>query len=242
MLTDPALWARLETLALDDPGAACPFSVRLAEENGWTRPFARRVIDEYKRFVYLSQLGTGMVTPSTAVDRAWHLHLAYTRHYWDVLCARVLGRPLHHEPGRGEPGEVARFGACYRRTLALYRAEFGEEPPAELWPRADAPTPPRAAATHIRRSVRAGAVALALLLGFIPFAFAASEVTEGILAVSGGALGALILGGIVFAWRAERKQRSRRGRSGDTGGGGGCGGTTDSGDGDGGSSCGGGGD
>ena len=64
------------------------------------------------------------VTPSEDVDEAWHLHLIYTRSYWDGLCRTVLGRPLHHVPTRGGPQERARHAAQYLQTLETYREAF----------------------------------------------------------------------------------------------------------------------
>ncbi len=81
---------------LDDPGAQLPFTARLAREQGWTHVFAGRVVTEYKRFVVLAMLAGHPVTPSEEVDQAWHLHLVYTRSYWQGLCRDVLGRELHH--------------------------------------------------------------------------------------------------------------------------------------------------
>src|SRR5262245_38242781 len=78
-----------------------PFAARLARENGWSRSYADRVIAEYKRFVYLAVTGTWPVCPSEDVDAAWHLHLTYTRSYWDRFCGKVLGRLLHHDPTKG---------------------------------------------------------------------------------------------------------------------------------------------
>jgi hypothetical protein len=53
----------------DDPRSAFPFSKRLARENGWTTAHARRVIEEYKRFVFLARHAGHAVTPSDAVDQ-----------------------------------------------------------------------------------------------------------------------------------------------------------------------------
>lgn len=39
---------RVEAFELDEPGAALPFSSRLAREQGWSHAFAGRVIREYK--------------------------------------------------------------------------------------------------------------------------------------------------------------------------------------------------
>lgn len=115
------------------------FLARLRRENRWSRAYAERAITEYQRFVYLAAIAPQPVTPSEAVDQVWHLHLLYTRSYWDDLCAGLLGRPLHHGPSAGGPAEAAKFADWYEATLALYRLEFDLEPPADLWP----PTPQR---------------------------------------------------------------------------------------------------
>lgn len=132
---DPDLRARLQAFTPDEPGVVFPFSARLAQEQGWTREHARRVMREYLRFVYLAATAGHPVTPSKQVDEAWHLHLTYTRSYWDELCGHVLRRPLHHEPTRGGAEEEGKFAGWYLRTLESYRAAFGEDPPANIWPR-----------------------------------------------------------------------------------------------------------
>ncbi|MDX1540159.1 MAG: hypothetical protein R3349_02020 [Geminicoccaceae bacterium] len=133
-LSDPDLWARLEAMAIGPDEAALPFVDRLARDHGWIRAFAGRVIEEYRRFLYLTRVVGQPVTPSDQVDQVWHLHLTYTRSYWDDLCQGVLGRPLHHSPTNGGPDERRRFDAQYRATLEAYQREFGEAPPADIWP------------------------------------------------------------------------------------------------------------
>jgi len=129
-----ALWQRIQDFPLDDPSASFPFSARLARENGWTPAFARRVVDEYKRFIFLMMVADHEVTPSEDVDQAWHLHLVYTRSYWDELCGQVLGRPLHHGPTKGGGAEASRFEDQYVQTLASYERAFDEIAPPDIWP------------------------------------------------------------------------------------------------------------
>lgn len=136
--THSELWQRIETFAIDPAGATLTFADRLARENGWSRGYARRVADEYKRFVFLAMVAGHEVTPSDEVDEAWHLHLTYTRSYWDDLCRNVLGKPLHHIPTRGGPSERSRHVEQYNRTLASYEEYFGHVPPADIWPPAEA--------------------------------------------------------------------------------------------------------
>jgi hypothetical protein len=134
MRTDPALWQRLEKYKIDDPEATFAFSTRLQRENDWTSLFAARAVEEYKRFLYLARVSGHEVTPSQEVDEVWHLHLLYTRSYWNDLCATVLMRPLHHGPTKGGRREDRRYLDNYTATLDAYRHEFREEPPADLWP------------------------------------------------------------------------------------------------------------
>jgi hypothetical protein len=131
---DEGLRARIQAFSPDEPGTVFPFSAKLARENGWTRPFAERVMEEYRRFLYLAMTAGHPVSPSVEVDQAWHQHLTYTRSYWDELCGTVLGRPFHHEPTRGGSAESGKFVDWYARTLGSYRAAFAAEPPRDIWP------------------------------------------------------------------------------------------------------------
>ncbi|HEV3003430.1 MAG TPA: TIGR04222 domain-containing membrane protein, partial [Pirellulales bacterium] len=128
------LYRRILSFELDEPNAQLPLSLRLARKNGWTVAFARRVIDEYKRFAFLAVAAGHAVCPSHDVDEAWHLHLTYTRSYWRQFCPNVLGMPLHHQPTQGGPAELAKHVAMYEQTLASYRKLIAAEPPADIWP------------------------------------------------------------------------------------------------------------
>ncbi len=132
--THPSLWQKLQDFCFDHPNIPLPFSARLARDQGWRIEKAREVIEEYRRFLYLSQVAEHPVTPSEAVDQAWHEHLVYTHSYWDDLCGKVLGRPLHHGPTKGGSAENAKFYDWYARTLESYAREFGHVPPTAIWP------------------------------------------------------------------------------------------------------------
>jgi hypothetical protein len=95
--------------------------------------YAERVLEEYKKFIYLGSISICPVTPSDEVDQAWHLHMLYTRDYWKDLCEKILGREFHHGPTRGGNSENEKFLDLYEKTLSLYRENFGE-PPIDIWP------------------------------------------------------------------------------------------------------------
>jgi hypothetical protein len=129
-------WDRLLTLDLDAADAAFPFSARLARDNGWSRAFAAKAVEEYCKFCFLAVHAGHPVTPSDEVDQVWHLHLTYSRHYWDALCRDTLEKPLHHGPTHGGAAENRKFHDWYEATLASYRCYFGE-PPNDVWPASD---------------------------------------------------------------------------------------------------------
>lgn len=126
------LWRKLAAFPIDDPAAEHPLSKRLASEQDWTHEYAVRVVEEYRKFIFLCMISKKMCTPSLSVDEAWHLHLIYTRAYWEQLCVRTLGRLIHHEPAQGGGEDEAKFQELYVTTLELYARVFGE-PPEDIW-------------------------------------------------------------------------------------------------------------
>jgi hypothetical protein len=128
------LWSRIQSFDIDGGPARLTFAKRLARENRWAIGYAERVVEEYKRFVFLCVTAGHKCTPSDEVDQAWHLHMVYTESYWTRMCGEVLGRPLHHGPTKGGEQEDDQFVDWYERTKGSYRLAFGEEPPADVWP------------------------------------------------------------------------------------------------------------
>ena len=128
------LWKRIETFELDEDESALTFTDRLASENGWKYEFTARVIEEYKKFIFLICISKNSLTPSDAVDQVWHLHLIYTYSYWKDLCARILEREIHHGPTKGGSNESLKYKNLYSETLKFYKATFDQDPPSDIWP------------------------------------------------------------------------------------------------------------
>ncbi len=131
-MRDEALWSRISDYRFEVDGTATPFADHLASAEGWSASFASAVIEEYRRFIYLTRITDGALPPSWHVDRAWQLHLTHSRDYWEKFCAEVLRHPLHHEPGAGAK-DAARRAARYEATRTIYTREFGAAPPARVW-------------------------------------------------------------------------------------------------------------
>ena len=132
--------ARIEAFGFSAADEPLGFESRLADDQGWTLGYALAVVEEYRRFLVLTQVAGPPAGPSPDVDEAWHLHLTRTAHY-DAFCNAVFGRFLHHEPAR--PGEGARHRNMYRDTLEAYHRAFGDDAPMTIWPE---PGQPREAA------------------------------------------------------------------------------------------------
>ena len=137
MISDPVLWRRISGHRFDDEDEDLTFSARLARDNAWSIDYALRAIGEYRRFIYLSAVSQTEVTPSDQVDQVWHLHLTNTRDYWETF-SRTIGKQVHHNPTSGGDAEQRRYLDNYRSTLSLYRLEFDEIPPGDIWPDEDA--------------------------------------------------------------------------------------------------------
>ena len=64
------------------------------------------------------------------IDAVWHLHIIDTRAYLDGLCAQIIGRVIHHAPGRARQSH----DDPYPNTLVRYQREFGMAAPSRVWP------------------------------------------------------------------------------------------------------------
>jgi hypothetical protein len=128
------LWQKIENFQLDSPQSAFKFSDRLARENGWGQLYTLRVIEEYKKFIFLCCITQNGVTPSDAVDQAWHLHLTFTDSYWIDLCRDTLQTEIHHNPTKGGAQENAKYDGYYTDTQQQYLQIFDANPPPDIWP------------------------------------------------------------------------------------------------------------
>jgi len=128
------LWDKLSGFSPDEAGQTLKFSDRLARDNGWGSAYALAVVEEYKKFLFLCAITTTGVTPSDAVDQAWHLHLTYTRSYWTDLCRDIIGKEIQHNPTKGGKQEASKYLDCYEQTLEMYQSKFGIVPPEDIWP------------------------------------------------------------------------------------------------------------
>src|SRR5215212_8428244 len=110
-----------------EDAATRAFAHKLGRKLGWTPPFARRAIDEYRKFLYLGVVADFGVTPSKVIDQVWHEHLLFTRAYAE-FCRDVLARPFEHYPELvAMDKQTSTFETQYEATLDLYEDEFDHD-------------------------------------------------------------------------------------------------------------------
>lgn len=169
------LWASLSRMKLDPPQASIQFIDKLIRETGWTRAFAARAIEEYRRFLLIAATAGHPVSPSETVDQVWHTHLLYTRSYW-AMCREMLGFEFHHEPAIGTSADREKLDDWYARTLQSYESIFGEIP-RDIWPATPVANSFRRVDEH--RNV---------------------VVPRNMVLAIGGLIVAIVLGSVVVAW------------------------------------------
>jgi len=106
---------------------------RLGQENNWDFIYTIRVIEEYKKFLFVYALDKKPISPPHPIDEAWHIHILYTKKYFEELTP-ILGKVLHHEPesGKKEENEITKLKNWYDSTINRYRNLFGKEP-SDIW-------------------------------------------------------------------------------------------------------------
>jgi hypothetical protein len=135
------LWQKIAAFPIDDPGASFPFSRRLARERNWDYDFGLQAIEEYRKFIFLCCISPHGASPSKVIDEVWHLHLLYTKNYWEDFCRQTLNRNIHHHPSAGGMAEREKHQHWRTATLALYKDTFHTEAPPRYWDDDHLPTP-----------------------------------------------------------------------------------------------------
>ncbi|MGC4038754.1 MAG: hypothetical protein QM764_22520 [Chitinophagaceae bacterium] len=146
------LWKRIQDFIIDDPSASVKYSDKLAFNNHWSGDYTIRVIEEYKKFMFLCCVLPRGASPSKPVDEAWHLHLTYTHNYWKEFCSKVLGKEIHHHPSKGGTNENHKHEEWYSETLKAYKQFFGYNLPDDIWlqgPILNTPAQPLDTLSHI---------------------------------------------------------------------------------------------
>ncbi len=124
---------RIAAFEIDEPGTDFPFAARLARENAWSREYAQRVVDEYKKFTFLALAAGHPVTPSEQVDQAWHLQPTRTGtgsvpRRWASRCTTIRPRAARKSRRSSSSGTTGRSRATAGSFARSRRATSGPTP------------------------------------------------------------------------------------------------------------------
>ncbi|MBT7445928.1 MAG: hypothetical protein HN790_18380 [Methylococcales bacterium] len=190
------------------------FLKKLQQETGWRKKYALRAVLEYRRFLYLAAISKTPVTPANTIDTVWHLHLTFSRCYWDNFCATVLNKPLHHEPSPSS--EKSKMVDQFQATQALYRQEFETAVPQDIWLNSQPEAPVdnhwlTAAATSIGLI---GIVGLATAAEVNNGQAASNDDWVGLVYLLGGVFVVYIFFKVLLSGKKRKGKRKKRGGSG----------------------------
>ncbi len=124
------LWNQILQFDFDNPPSEYCFSVRLADENYWTKNFTGQAILEYHKFRYMAATSEYMGSPSAIVDAVWHQQLIFTQSY--AAFCKILGKTVQHVPSTHTREEFSTFRQAKERTMQLYKENFGAFP-QNIW-------------------------------------------------------------------------------------------------------------
>lgn len=140
-LRDPILFCRIHNhefpfrievdYKLDERKMCMSFKDNLRQAGDWTESSATRLVQEYRRFLYLKAVVDGDLTSSQWLDEVWHLHRSMGE---DFGLRKILGRDLTRRNDMSKQEILTN----YAKTISYYRQEFDEEPPQDIWPDANA--------------------------------------------------------------------------------------------------------
>lgn len=134
-LVPPSLFDQVKATFGGVDASTKAFAHKLAGKTGWSDRFALWAVSEYKKFVYLGVTSDFVVTPSSVIDQVWHQHILFSKAY-RRFCTEVIECDFDHHPELlPSPTQTETFSHQYLETLALYKREFGAEPPAPIWGR-----------------------------------------------------------------------------------------------------------
>ena len=93
---------------------------------------ASRWIIEYLKFIWLSTLSKRELFPSDIVDKVWHLHMTYSKHYRNMIYS-IKGQACEHTQEWCHKVDDGDQKQTYEDTLSFYSWIFEEPPPEDIW-------------------------------------------------------------------------------------------------------------
>ena len=135
---DP-LWLKLNLMNAEGLQAFAPVMQTMQQHMGSNAEMGQQVIEEYRKFLFLSMRAGHQVIPPGVINDVWMMHMQTAQNYWENLGKMITERPVVQGV---DAKNIASMADTWAATLKSYELIFGAKPPAEIWgkgPAADNP-------------------------------------------------------------------------------------------------------
>ena len=126
---DP-LWLKLNLMNAQGMQAFAPLMKMMEQQMGGNSEMAQRVIEEYRKFLFLAMRAGHQVIPPGVINDVWMMHLQNAQNYWENLGQMIAEKPV--AKGLDAKG-FANAADAWTATLQSYEQIFGTKPPMDIW-------------------------------------------------------------------------------------------------------------
>ena len=127
---DP-LWLKLNMMNAEGLQAFAPVMEAMQKQWGQNAEMAQRIIEEYRKFLFLAMRAGHQVIPPGPVNDVWMMHLQNAQNYWENLGKMIGDRPMAQ--GGADPKNFASMADAWKATLDSYEKIVGRKPPMDIW-------------------------------------------------------------------------------------------------------------
>ena len=110
--------------------AFAPLMQMMQQQMGVQADMAGRVVEEYRKFLFLAMRAGHQVIPPGIINDVWMMHMQNAQNYWEQLGQMIGEKPL---AGGIDPKAMGEMGDAWAATLKSYEAIFGTKPPMDIW-------------------------------------------------------------------------------------------------------------
>ena len=135
---DP-LWLKLNVMGMQGAQNFAPVMEMMQKQMGMNSEMASRVIEEYRKFLFLAMRAGHQVIPPGAVNDVWMQHMQSAQNFWEQLGQMITTQPL---ASGFDSKAFSAMADPWAATLASYEKIFGTKPPLDIWGQAAKPSNP----------------------------------------------------------------------------------------------------
>ena len=126
---DP-LWLKLNMMNAQGLQAFAPVMQMVEKQMGANAEMAGRIIEEYRKFLFLAMRSGHQVIPPGVINDVWMMHMQNAQNFWENLGQMITERPV---AGGVDAKSMGSMADAWTETLKSYEKIFGTKPPMDIW-------------------------------------------------------------------------------------------------------------